>query len=265
MLLLALLLTSCTALAAPAGNTADACGSEGDWPADATVDEVLDALTYSDATCDGIPQYYYTAADGTAYAFHFDETGGWVWRDGKEEATVDTETARFLKANAGTLRYEVGPTPAAAVGYTESERLLKGALNAEATAAEAGRVRLPLYRLDTKADADGFLTEFADQLQIDYELNGAYPSLRHLLASYDEGFYASKSLMLVYLTANSTSNRYGIHEVKVGESAFFLLAARTDHNEVGDAAMAGWVLLFEVADEDLAACNAYDAFLVMEE
>lgn len=274
LLALALLLTGCTAaLAAPVNTAAEIkansgwAQTEGDWPADATVDGVLDVLTYSDETCDGLPKYYYTAEDGTEYAFNFEfeGKGGWVRKNGEQEATVDDETARFLLENAGTLRCEVGTTPAAAVGYTESDRLIRGALNAQATTKEAGRVRLPLYRLDTKADADKFLTDYADLLQMDYEKDGAFPSLRQILASYDEGFYANNSLMLVTLTASSGSDRFGIVQVSLTEGAFQLLAARVNDYEVGTCDMAGWALLYEIADGDVNACTAFDAWYVMDE
>ena len=269
VLALVLLLTGCTAAQAAPLNTAaeikansnwSAPATEGDWPADATVDGVLEVLTYADETCDGIPQYYYTAADGTEYAFNFEfeGNGGWVWKNGKE-AAVDDETARFIKDNANLLRYEVGTTPAAAVGYTESDRLPVGAPGAEGT----GRIALPLFRLDTKADADSFLTDHADLLQFDYEKDGEFPSLRQLLASYDEGFYASNSLLLIYVTASSGSHRYGIASADMDMGTFTLTVDRTDHNEVGTADMEGWALLYEITDEDAAHTTL--AYLVMEE
>ena len=267
VLALVLLLTGCTAAQAAPTNTAAEIKAnrgwsqtEGDWPADATVDGVLDVLNYADETCDGLPMYYYTAEDGTEYAFHFafEGNGGWVWKNGKE-AAVDDETARFIKDNANRLRYEVGPTPAAAVGYTESDRLPIGAPGDDGS----GRIALPLFRLDTKADADNFLTDHADLLQFDYEKDGTFPSLRQLLASYDEEFYASNSLLLIYVTASSGSHRYGIASAEMDAGTFTLTVDRTDHNEVGTADMEGWALLYEISDEDAAHTTL--AYLVMEE
>ncbi len=271
LIALALLVAAagCQTLASPAAPAGAVGGTDGDWPADATADGVLERLDYSSETCDGIPQYYYTASDGTEYAFNFDES--WVWREGREEAAVDDETARFLRENAGALRCEPGTTLAAQVGYTGSDRLMKGALNA-GFEVEAPVRKLPLFRLDTKRDADRFLTDYGDILQFDYRLNGGeFPSLREILDSYGEDFYAKKSLMLVYLTAGSSSNRYGISEVTVTDVHHVesrlcrLLVDRIDRNEVGTADMAGWILLTEMADEDLDACDVFNAEYVLEE
>ena len=265
VLALALLLTGCASTLAAPANTADEikanngwAQTEGDWPADATVDGVLDALNYSDETCDGLPKYYYTAADGTEYSFNLDEQGGWVWKNGKE-TTVDGETARFIKENADILRYEIGPTPVAAVGYVESDRLPIGAPGADGP----GKIALPFFRLDTKADADRFLEEFSDLLDVDCEKDGQFPSLRQLLAAYDEGYYADNSLLLIYVTASSGSNRYGVASVTLDMGTLTLVVDRFDHNEAGTCDMAGWALLYEISDQD-ASFTTF-VYLAMEE
>lgn len=51
--------------------------------------DALNELSYQPYTCDGLPEYRLTAADGTVYAINFSEK--WVWRGNSEQAELSDE------------------------------------------------------------------------------------------------------------------------------------------------------------------------------
>lgn len=59
--------------------------------------DVLSELEYQPYTCDGLPEYCLTAADGTVYAVNFSEK--WVWRGNSEQAELSDELIGLLKEN----------------------------------------------------------------------------------------------------------------------------------------------------------------------
>lgn len=62
-------------------------GEQTDVPA--AIFDALNELDYQPYTCDGLPQYRLTAADGTIYALNLSEK--WVWRGNEEQAELPDE------------------------------------------------------------------------------------------------------------------------------------------------------------------------------
>lgn len=57
--------------------------------------DALNGLEYQPYTCDGLPEYRLTAADGTVYAINISEK--WVWRGNNEQAVLSDELITQLK------------------------------------------------------------------------------------------------------------------------------------------------------------------------
>lgn len=68
--------------------------------------DALNELEYKPYTCDGLPEYRLTAADGTVYAINFSEK--WVWRGNDEQAELSDELIAQLKENTSLV---VSDTP----------------------------------------------------------------------------------------------------------------------------------------------------------
>ncbi len=60
--------------------------------------DTLNELEYQPYTCDGLPEYRLTAADGTVYAINFSEK--WVWRGNSEQAELPDELIALLKEDS---------------------------------------------------------------------------------------------------------------------------------------------------------------------
>ena len=57
--------------------------------------DTLNGLEYQPYTCDGLPEYFLTAVDGTVYAINISEK--WVWRGNNEQAELSDELIIQLK------------------------------------------------------------------------------------------------------------------------------------------------------------------------
>ena len=87
------------------------------------------------------------------------------------------------------------------------------------------------------------------------------PSFEAVTAGMDEDYFATNSLLLVYVWAGSCTWRYGINRVDLENDSLTVHVQRTDSFECGDCAMAGWFLTLTVPKEQLQGISAFDADL----
>lgn len=66
--------------------------------------DVLNTLEYQPYTCDGLPEYLLTAADGTVYSINFSEK--WIWRGNSEQAELSDELIARLKEDKNLTKAE---------------------------------------------------------------------------------------------------------------------------------------------------------------
>ena len=79
-------------------------------------------LEYQPYTCDGLPEYLLTAADGTVYAINFSEK--WVWRGGNEQAQLSEELITQLRGDAvKSLSMESAGFPVEPISQTRAEKI----------------------------------------------------------------------------------------------------------------------------------------------
>ena len=119
---------------------------------------------------------------------------------------------------------------------------------------------LPVYKLDTLEDLNRFKESYKDILTLDQGYDEV-PSFNEVTASYDNSFFADRTLILAYVEASSGSFRYAIQNVSYGGSTFCLNVVQTNHPEVGTTDMAGWFVIAEVLDSDIANITEFDATL----
>ena len=123
---------------------------------------------------------------------------------------------------------------------------------------------LPVYKLDTPEDLEQFKDNFRDILTLDHGYDEV-PSFDDITALYDDSFFADHTLVLAYVTAPSGSFRYAIQDISYEGSAFCMDVVQTNDPETHTDDMAGWFVIAEVLDSDIADCNFFDAQLVGRE
>ena len=153
-------------------------------------------------------------------------------------------------------------TKVAYANWTEDSRIFE-CLNAEKMYISSVR-HLPVYKLDTAEDLRRFKETFRDVLTLDHGYN-EIPSFKDVTAGYDEDFFATYTVIMAYVTAGSGSFRYGIQDVGIGGSTLCLNVVQTNHPEVGTDDMAGWLVMAEVLDADIANITEFDAQMVQQE
>lgn len=121
--------------------------------------------------------------------------------------------------------------------------------------------RLPLFKFETKMELDEFQNEYKDTFTMDHGYDEV-PSFNDVISNYNDEFFKSHSLMLVYKSANSGSFRYGISEVKKENGTLFLRITKLNNPEVFTDDMSGWFLMAEVEKEYIEDCKDFDAQLM---
>jgi len=144
--------------------------------------------------------------------------------------------------------------------WTENGRIFSECLNPSAMAISSAR-HLPVYKFETKTDLDRFKESFQDALTLD-QGHDEVPSFNEIALSYDDNFFENHTVILAYVTASSGSYRFGIQEVVLDGSELCLNVVQVNHPEVGTADMAGWFVIAEVLDSDIAGVTVFDAKLI---
>lgn len=66
--------------------------------------DVLNKLEYQPYTCDGVPEFVLTDADGTVYSINFSEK--WIWRGNNEQAELSDELIARLRGDENLTQTE---------------------------------------------------------------------------------------------------------------------------------------------------------------
>ena len=126
--------------------------------------------------------------------------------------------------------------------------------------AEISSVRhLPIWKFDTFEELEQF-KKANDQFTYDSGYDEV-PSFNDTVAKYDKAFFESNSLMLVYVSANSGSYRYGVNSVFCDGVSFCIHVERTNNTDAVTMDMAGWFITVAVPDSMVANCTEFDADL----
>lgn len=150
-------------------------------------------------------------------------------------------------------------THLAYAGYTEDKIFFSGSLNAGLIHFLTSRY-LPLFKFDTRAELKQFETAFWDLFPLDRGY-AEVPSFRDATAGYDDAFFAEHSLALVYVSASSSTPRYGLQDVLLSDTYLRLNIVQTNTPEEFPEDKTGWFVLVELLDAEIGHCTSFDAQL----
>lgn len=131
--------------------------------------------------------------------------------------------------------------------WTDDTEMKNGALNAGNT----DKNSLAIYRLSSAADAAQFKARFGSL---------SYSAYDSLMSKLGDDFFASNSLMLVYVPANSGSTRFSVGYAGVSGDTFVVEIDVESSPEIGTCDMSGWFAIVEVPDEVLDSCTSFNAY-----
>ncbi|MBR2670817.1 MAG: hypothetical protein IKE27_01310 [Oscillospiraceae bacterium] len=142
--------------------------------------------------------------------------------------------------------------------WSDEGEIMRSCLN-EAGVFTVSSVRhLPVFRFDMASELGDFRQKFSEVLTFDRGYN-EMPSFDETAARYDDGFFADRSLLLVYVSASSGSFRYGIDRIEVNEGELCVHITEKIRPEVYDSAMSGWFVMVEIERQALDGITSYDA------
>ena len=119
---------------------------------------------------------------------------------------------------------------------------------------------LPIYKFDTLQELERFKEHYGQYHTMDRGYDEV-PSFNEVTANYNEAFFADHSLVLVYVGANNSTHRFGVHGIINNDSVFYVQIRETTGAEAVDTAMAGWFITLAVPDEQIKNCTLFDADL----
>ena len=77
----------------------------------------------------------------------------------------------------------------------------------------------------------------------------------------DDAFFEENALLVVYVTPDSGSYRYGVKELLTSETALTVSVHQTNRPQAVTMDLVGWLVSVEIPKKDLAGMDTFDAIL----
>ncbi len=154
-------------------------------------------------------------------------------------------------------------TKTAYANWTSDSRVVTGCLNLKKMMISSVQ-HLPVYKLDTREELDRFMSAFRDVFTFDQGYDEV-PSFHSLAAEYNNSFFDGHSLVIAYVTAASGAFRFMIRDITRYDAVFCMNVMKINQPESYTDDMAGWFMIAEVPEGDLADCSEFDAVIISQE
>ena len=121
--------------------------------------------------------------------------------------------------------------------------------------------RLPLYRITSAQELDGFKSTFENVLEL-HRGYGEIPSFDEQTSGCDESFFKDNDLLIAYITASSGSFRFGLSDIKTEEDALRMYVIQTIFPQTYTDDMAGWFIIAGIGKAYTSNYDSFDAVMV---
>ena len=153
---------------------------------------------------------------------------------------------------------EAFPIHVAYAGWTDNGEIYTRALNTQKMS-QSSQKHLPIYRLDTLADVEAFRSTFENDLAFEYGFDEMKSFNNAIEVFEDEAYLNAYSLMVVYVSANSGTYRYGVESIFCNGKQFTVNVKKLNHPEIVTDDLAGWYIIVVVPDSMIDGCTEFDA------
>ena len=148
-------------------------------------------------------------------------------------------------------------------GWSEDDKIYTSCLNFEQISFNSVK-HFPIFKIETLKDLQDFKTNYGDVLSMTQGYD-EMPSFEDVTNEYDEKFFDSNSLFVVYVTASSGSYRFDVDNVYCDDDSFRIHIKQTNNPEIYTDDMAGWFVTVAVENEIVSTCRFFDADLYVED
>lgn len=142
--------------------------------------------------------------------------------------------------------------------WSDDENIVQFAENKDFILSSNGRY-LPIYKLDKLEDLNWFKETFKDVFSMASRYD-EIPSFNEITSTYDSTFFNKNTLLLVYVTANSGSDRFALDKIVGGGSTLCIDVKQLDTPDAGTCDMAGWFITVAVPDDVINQYTNFNAF-----
>ncbi len=206
-------------------------------------------------------------AEDSAYSVYAYQhpVSSYLWVPGEEELN---DIAKQLEIEGATMHY-IQPRPediadptmyqTAYIGYDDSGYLWEHCLNPDLLALSSV-FYLPLYKMETYADLEQFMTDAGGHVNMDATYDEVQ-SFMQITAGMDTDFFEKYTLFVVGVYAGSGSLRYGIKDVQIEDDGLLITVEQLNHPECMTEDMAGWLLTVPVEKTKLEGVTRFAAHL----
>lgn len=118
--------------------------------------------------------------------------------------------------------------------------------------------RLPLYRVSSVKELDGFRSTFENVLEL-HRGYGEIPSFDEQTSGCDDSFFNDNDLLITYVTASSGSFRFGLSDIKAEEDALRMYVIQTVFPQAYTDDMAGWFIIASISKIYTSEYDSFDA------
>ena len=119
---------------------------------------------------------------------------------------------------------------------------------------------LPIFRIDTNRDMKQFKSKYCNEIFIN-ESYDEVPSFEEITSGYDEAFFKSNSLLIVYVEANSGSFRFDASSVYCDGNSVCVYVKQANNPVVCTDDVVGWFITVVIEDSEIFYCKYFDAVL----
>lgn len=146
------------------------------------------------------------------------------------------------------------------VNYGGSDTFYFGSLNRDKLSTNSVK-HLPLYKMDSLSELEQFKANFAGDFQFE-QSHGEYESFETATADINEEYFDTYSLFIIYVSANSSSYKYGIEKAIVEGENYNIYVHQSNNPEIVSDDMAGWFILLTTPKSQIDGCTVFDAQMV---
>lgn len=140
------------------------------------------------------------------------------------------------------------------VNWYDGSELWELAVNKES----AGSTSLPVYRFTSVQDVERFRDTMGELLTLDRGYDEA-ESFLDITGDRDEEFFQAHSLLAVYITSGSGSDRFGAKCIRTEGNRLTVGVCSTNAPDIGTDDMAGWLVTVAVPNSTLESFEIIDA------
>ena len=173
-----------------------------------------------------------------------------------EKLETETTTADTIQPG-GTDVKDAFDIDVSYANWSDSTEFYITCLNSDKLAISSV-LHLPVHKFDTLEELEQFKNNYSKIYTMDHGYNEV-PSFNEVTEKYNEEFFKDNSVVLVYVTSSSGSDRYGVSSVFCNNDSFCVYIEQTNDVDVGTDDMAGWFITVAVPHSMIENCTTIDA------